>query len=152
MPTLRKNYAMQELIAKLTSELGIDAKQAEGGLGVVMKFINDQLGGEAFEKVKDAMPEAEALADAAPGSEDGGSDSGGHSGGGGGLMGIVGSVAGALGGEKLEGVASMAGGFDKLGLDVSMVSQFLPKVMEFLESKGGGEIAKMIEKFVGGGK
>ncbi|MEM9915812.1 MAG: DUF2780 domain-containing protein [Planctomycetota bacterium] len=67
-------------------------------------------------------------------------------------MGIVGSVAGALGGEKLEGVASMAGGFDKLGLDVSMVSQFLPKVMEFLESKGGGDLAKMIEKLIGGGK
>ncbi|MEM9915813.1 MAG: DUF2780 domain-containing protein [Planctomycetota bacterium] len=76
MPTPRKNYAMQELIAKLTSELGIDAKQAEGGLGVVMKFIKDQLGGEAFEKVKDAMPEAESLADAAPGSDNGG-DSGG---------------------------------------------------------------------------
>lgn len=132
---------MNELIAKLTAELGIDPKQAEGGLGVVMKFIKEQLGGEEFEKVKEAVPEAEALADAAPGddAEDGG-----------GLMGIVGSIAGALGGEKLEGVASMAGGFDKLGLDVSMVSQFLPKVMEFLEAKGGGDIAKMIEKLIGG--
>ncbi|MEM1109770.1 MAG: DUF2780 domain-containing protein [Planctomycetota bacterium] len=135
---------MQELIAKLTSELGIDAKQAEGGLGVVMKFIKEQLGGDEFEKVKAAVPEAEALADAAPeGSEGDGS-------GGGGLMGLVGSVAGALGGEKLEGVASMAGSFDKLGLDVSMVSKFVPKVVEFLEAKGGGDLASMIEKLLGG--
>lgn len=140
LPTLRKTFFMQELIAKLTAELGIDPKQAEGGLAVVMKFIKEQLGGEEFEKVKEAVPEAEALADAAPGddAEDGG-----------GLMGIVGSIAGALGGEKLEGVASMAGGFDKLGLDVSMVSQFLPKVMSFIESKGGGsagDLTAMLEK------
>jgi len=151
MPLLRKNTTMQELIAKLTAELGIDPKQAEGGLGVIMKFVKEQLGGEEFEKVKEAMPEAEALADAAPGpgGEDAEDDSGG------GLMGIVGSIAGAIGGEKFEGVASMAGGFDKLGLDVSMVSKFLPTVMSFLETKGGtsgGEIAKMIEKLIGGGR
>ncbi len=138
---------MNELIAKLTAELGIDAKQAEGGLGVIMKFVKEQLGGEAFEKVKEAVPEAEALADAAPASDKGGEA--------GGIMGIVGSIAGAIGGEKFAGVASMAGGFDKLGLDISMVSQFLPKVMQYLESKGGAsgaEIAKMIEKLIGGGK
>ncbi|MEO0515462.1 MAG: DUF2780 domain-containing protein [Planctomycetota bacterium] len=141
---------MNELIAKLTAELGIDPKQAEGGLGVIMKFVKEQLGGEEFEKVKEAMPEAEALADSAPAPGSGEGDSGG-----GGIMGMVGSIAGALGGEKLEGVASMAGGFDKLGLDISMVSKFLPTVMSFLESKGGasgGDLAKMIEKVIGGGK
>ena len=136
---------MQELIAKLTAELGIDEKQAEGGLGVLLKFAKDKLGGADFEKIKDAVPGAEALADAAP-PEAGGDTSGG------GLMGIVGSVAGALGGEKLEGVASMAGGFDKLGLDVSMVSQFVPKVLEFLQGKGAGDIVEMLEKLLGGGK
>lgn len=134
---------MNELIAKLSAELGIDPKQAEGGLGVIMKFMKEQLGGEEFEKVKEAVPEAEALADAAPGED--AQDAGG-------LMGIVGSIAGALGGEKFEGVASMAGGFDKVGLDISMVSKFLPTVMTFLESKGGGDIAKMIEKLLGGAK
>ncbi|MEM9420137.1 MAG: DUF2780 domain-containing protein [Planctomycetota bacterium] len=134
---------MQELIAKLTAELGIDEKQAEGGLGLIMKLIKDQLGGEDFEKVKEAVPEAEALADAA--AEGGGEAAGG-------LMGVVGSIAGALGGEKFESVASLAGGFDKLGLDASMVTQFLPKVMEFLESKGGGDLASLVEKFLGGSK
>ncbi|MBB6428881.1 DUF2780 domain-containing protein [Algisphaera agarilytica] len=134
---------MQELIAKLTAELGIDEKQAEGGLGLIMKLFKDQLGGEDFEKIKEAVPGAEALAD---GAAEGGEGSGG------GLMSVVGSIAGALGGEKFEGVASLAGGFDKLGLDASMVTQFLPKVMEFLEAKGGGDLATLAEKFLGGSK
>ncbi|MEM7626751.1 MAG: DUF2780 domain-containing protein [Planctomycetota bacterium] len=134
---------MQELISKLTAELGINEGQAKGGVGLLLKMAQDKLGGADFEKIKDAVPGAEALADAAP--EAGGGESGG-------LMGMVGSIAGALGGEKLEGAASLAGGFDKLGLDVSMVGKFIPQVLEFLKSKGGGDIVETLEKLLGGGK
>lgn len=133
---------MNELIAKLTAELGIDESQAKGGLGLLLKMAKEKLGGADFEKIKEAVPEAEALADAAPDTEEGG----------GGLMGLVGSIAGSLGGEKLEGAASLAGGFDKLGLDLSMVSKFIPQVMEFIKGKGGGDVVEMLEKLLSGTK
>lgn len=133
---------MNELIAKLTAELGIDESQAMGGVGLLLKMAKEKLGEADFEKIKEAVPEAEALADAAPDTEEGG----------GGLMGLVGSIAGSLGGEKLEGAASLAGGFDKLGLDLSMVSKFIPQVMEFIKGKGGGDVVEMLEKLLSGTK
>ena len=118
---------MNDLINKLTSELNLDESQAKGGVGMLVKFAREHLGGDEAEEMKAAIPDADEMERAAP--EPDAEDEGG-------IMGMLGDVAGAIGGEKVAGLAGLAGGFSKLGIDMGDVSKFLPMVMDHLKGEG----------------
>lgn len=126
---------MNELIAMLTKQLGIQDSQAQGGAGLLFKMAQDKLGGD-FSKVTQALPGVTDLIKAAPAA----------GGGGGGLGGLLGGLASAVGGGKLAGLASLAGGFSKLNLDPSMIAKFAPIVLNFVKTKGGAEVSGLISK------
>ncbi len=77
---------MKELIDKLTSSLGVNGAQAEGGAAVLFKAAKDKLGGGEFDKLLGGVPGLGDLMRKAP------------SGGGGGLGGLLGGLASAVGG------------------------------------------------------
>ena len=129
---------MNDLINKLTSGLDLDESQAKGGVGMLMKFAREHLGGDEAEEMKAAIPDADEMERAAPEPEVGGGDEGG-------LMGMLGDVAGAIGGEKVAGLAGLASGFGKLGIDMGDVSKFLPMVMDHLKGEGkDGVVQKLM--------
>lgn len=117
-----------ELIDQLTKSLGVSETQAQGGAGLLFKLAKDKLGGGDFSKVSAAVPGIDSLISAAPAS-------------GGGIMGTIGKMFG--GGGSL---ASLAGGFSKLGLDGGMVSKFIPIILQFVQSKGGAGVKSILEK------
>ena len=122
------------LISMLTSQLGITSKQAEGGSGAILGYAKDQLSGEDYSKVTDAMPETEALIDAAPKKE-------------GGLAGQLGSASSLLGGDKGKSAAGLAGlvdSFSSLGLNSDMIGQFTPIILEYAKSKGGETVSSLL--------
>lgn len=82
-------------------------EQATGGAGLLLKLAQDKLGGGEFAHIAENVPGIEDMLAAAP------------SEGGGGLMGAIGGLMSSVGGGagNLGALASMAGGFDKLGLD-----------------------------------
>ncbi len=117
-----------ELVDQLTRELGVSEAQAQGGAGLLFKQAKDKLSGEDFAKVSSAVPGIDSLIGAVPA-------------GGGGMLGGVSKMFG--GGS---GLAGLAGGFSKLGLDSGMIGKFLPIILSFVQSKGGGGVKTILEK------
>jgi hypothetical protein len=128
---------MLELIQQLVANSGVSEEQAQGGAGLLFGLVKDKLSAGDFAQVAEAVPDVEDLVTAAPE-------------GGGGLGGLLGGVASSLGGSQLGDLASLAGGFSKLGLDTEMIGKFVPIVLSFLESKGGEGLAQIVRKVLQG--
>jgi hypothetical protein len=47
---------------------------------------------------------------------------------------------------KVGGIAGLAGGFSKLGLDAGMVTKFVPVILSFVQSKGGDGVKSILKK------
>lgn len=150
-----------QLIEQLMENLGVTEEQARGGAGMLLKTAKEQLGSQ-FGAVSEAIPEADTLMDEAPnvGAEE---DSDGLLGAlgdlGGSLGGLGDSLGGSLGGNLTEGlggmmgnlgnIGSLLGGFQKLGLDASMLQKFVPEIMKYAENLGGGGIKDILSKVLG---
>jgi len=121
-----------ELINLLTQNLGISEEQAKGGAGLIFQMAKEKLGSGDFGKIADSVPGVNDLLSSAPKS--------------GGLGSVIGGLTSALGGnaEKLGGLANLASGFGKLDLDAGMVSQFIPVVLSFVQSKGGDSLKGLL--------
>ena len=128
---------MLELVQQLVSSTGVSEQQAEGGAGLIMGLLKEQLSSGDFSQLADAVPEADGLIDSAPS-------------GGGGMGGLLGSVAGALGGGELGNLAKLAGGFSDLGLDSGMIGKFIPVVLSFIQDKGGEGLAGIVASVLQG--
>jgi hypothetical protein len=124
---------MNELIADLVKQLGVQEGQAKGGAGLLFKLAQDKLGGD-FSKVTQALPGVQDLVNSAPAA--------------GGASKLVGGLLGALGGQGkgLADLASLAGGFSQLKLDSGMIAKFVPIIMNFAKSKGGQELVGLLGK------
>jgi hypothetical protein len=113
---------MNELIAQLVKQLGVQEGQAKGGAGLLFKLAQQQLGGD-FSQIAGKLGGVEDLIKSAPQA--------------GGAASLLGGLAKAVGGEKLGGLAQLAGGFSQLKLDQKMIGQFIPIVLNFVQSKAG---------------
>jgi hypothetical protein len=124
---------MKELIDQLTKSLGISGSQAEGGAAVLFKAAKEKLGGEEFNKMLGGVPGLGDLLKKAPAT------------GGGGLGGMLGSLAGAMGGNAGL-IATIVGGFGKLGLKAEDAKKFVPVILDFLRTKVGPDVMSKLEK------
>lgn len=122
-----------ELITELVKKLGITEDAAKGGAGLLFKLAQDKLAAGDFSKIAGVVPGINDLIKTAPDS---------------GVMGGLGKLTSGLGGgaSSLGNLASLAGGFSKLGLDAGMISKFLPVILAFVESKGGSTVKALLEK------
>ena len=114
-----------ELIDQLTKNLGVNENQAKGGAGMLFNLAKQKLGSADFSKVSSAVPDVDSLMSAAPAS-------------GGGFFSKL------FGGGG--GLAGLAGGFSKLGMDSSMIGKFVPIVLSFVKGKGGDAAGGLLEK------
>ncbi len=124
---------MKELIDKLTSSLGVNGAQAEGGAAVLFKAAKEKLGGGEFVKLLGGVPGLGDLMRKAP------------SGGGGGLGGLLGGLASAVGGNASL-IANVVQGFGKLGLTTDHAKKFVPVILDFLKSKVGPDVVSKLER------
>src|SRR5215470_13968116 len=124
---------MKELIDMLTKNLGVNGAQAEGGAAVLFKAAKEKLGGAEFDKLLGGVPGLGDLLKKAPAS------------GGGGLGGMLGGLASAVGGNAGL-IATIVGGFGKLGLTADHAKKFVPVILEFLKTKVGPDVVTKLEK------
>ena len=123
---------MMELIQQLTSNLDVNENQAKGGAGLIFQLAQQQLGNSEFAQVASVVPGISDLMGAAPKA-------------GGGLAGAIGGLAGAIGGGgKVASLAALAGGFGQLGLNPTMVSQFVPIILSFVQNQGGDGVKDIL--------
>ena len=123
---------MKELVDMLTRTLGVNAAQAEGGAGVLFKAAKDKLGGAEFDQLLGGLPGIGDLMKKAPAT-------------GGGLGGLLGGLAGAVGGNAGL-IATIVGGFGKLGLTPDHAKKFVPVILEFLKTRAGPDVVAKLEK------
>jgi hypothetical protein len=126
-----------ELIQQLVADAGVSEEQAQGGAGLLFGLLKDKLSSGDFAQVAEAVPNVEDLLSAAP---EGGS----------GLGGLLGGMLSSFAGSQAGDLASLAGGFSKLGLDPKMISKFVPVVISFLESRGGEGLTQIVRKVLQG--
>ena len=127
---------MNELVKLLMSQLSIQEGQAKGGAGLIFKLAQEKLGGD-FSKLATLVPGIQEMIASAP-----------AAGGAGKLLGgLLGKLAGGKAGS-LGDLASLAGGFSKLGLNKDMVAKFVPVITGFLKGKGGADAAALLGKLV----
>jgi hypothetical protein len=122
---------MKELIDQLTKSLGISGAQAEGGAAVLFKAAKDKIGGEEFSKLLGGVPGMSDLIKKAPAT-------------GGGLGGMLGGLANAMGGNAGL-IATIVGGFGKLGLKADDAKKFVPVILDFLRTKVGPDVVSKLE-------
>jgi len=144
------------LVNALTSQLGVTKPQAEGGAGALFNLAKQRMAPDQFGQVQSQVPGIDGLMGSAPGAS---SNSGSNEGstGGGGLAGMASGALGSLGdgsggGGSSDGgamgglgaLAPLAGTFSSLGLSPDMAGKFLPVVLQYLNSSGGGGAAGLL--------
>jgi len=127
---------MKELVDMLTRDLGVNGAQAEGGAAVLFKAAKDKLGGAEFDQLLGGLPGLGDLMKKAPAS-------------GGGLGGMLGGLASAVGGNAAL-IATIVGGFGKLGLTTDHAKKFVPVIIQFLHTKVGPDVVSKLEKTLRG--
>ncbi|NET35661.1 MAG: DUF2780 domain-containing protein, partial [Cyanothece sp. SIO1E1] len=75
------------LIEQLTSTLGVQENQAQGGAGLIFQMAKDKLGDEDFAQIAQSVPGLGEMLQSAPGSNTAG----------GGMLGALGGLASAVG-------------------------------------------------------
>ena len=123
-----------ELIQQLVSSLGVNETAAKRGAGLIFQLAQSKLSTSEFSKVSGAIPNINDMIQAAP------KDTG--------ILGGLGQLASGFGGSasQLGTLASLAGGFSKLGMDSGMIGKFLPIILSFVGNKGGASIQSILEK------
>jgi len=138
MPSASTEGGLSGLLMK---QLGVTQPQAEGGAGAVFQLAKSKMQGAAFEKLSASVPGMQGLLAAAPVANSGG--------GLGGMAGDLTSLAGNSGGTA-SNLVGLASSFQQLGLSPSMVQKFVPVVVQYVQSTGGGGVAGALQSALGG--
>ncbi|MFZ5843929.1 MAG: DUF2780 domain-containing protein [Pseudomonadota bacterium] len=120
-----------DLIQLLTSQLGVNAQQAQGGVGALLKAAQEQVSPATFGEIGKLLPQAADWMKAVPSS-------------GGGLGGMLG---GMLGGN-LGTLAKVASQFSALGIDSNKLAPFAKLALDFLQKNLSGDAKNEISKLV----
>ncbi|NQD35839.1 DUF2780 domain-containing protein [Permianibacter sp. IMCC34836] len=120
-----------DLVQLLVSQLGVNAQQAQGGVGALLKVAKEQVTPATFGEIGKLLPQAADWMKVVPSS-------------GGGLGGMLG---GMLGGN-LGTLAKIASQFQALGIDADQLAPFAKTAFEFLQKNLSGEAKDEISKLV----
>ena len=143
----------QSLVDILVSQLGVTSEQATGGAGSIFDLAKQNMTPDEFSQVAAAVPEMDTLLAAAPaaaadtqaqGTKSMGSMSGMASK----SMSDATSAAkeaGASAGASAGGLASLVPSFEQLGMSPDMVEQFVPVVLEFVNSEAGAATMNLLK-------
>lgn len=106
-----------ELVNSL-GKFGVTPQQAVGGIGALISLTKGKLSADDFTKVATAFPDVDNILKQAEG---------------------IGAVTGPI-----TDMAGVDKSFEKLGMDKSLVDQFIPEVTSFATEKGGAEVGSLI--------
>ena len=122
------------LVNLLVQQLGVTQTQAQGGTGALFSLAKEKLSPKEFGQVADTVPEMETLLEAAPHKKSGLSD----------LLGKGSSLFSGETKQNLEGGLDLADSFSQLGLSPDMMSQFVPVILDYVQSKGGDTVKNLL--------
>jgi len=128
---------MDELIAMLTSKLGIDASTASAGVNTIMSFLKENVGDDLFDQTASSVAGAGDAAAAGEADSDG-------SPAGGGLLGKLTSMASTALGSQAGGGLEIASSLASSGIDAEKLAPFVSTVVDFLKEKLGDDVVDQV--------
>ena len=131
---------MQDLIAKIVAQLGIDEGLAQNAVGAVLSVLKQHAEQSDMSALLAAMPGAQDLL-AGFEAEEGGSGGGG---------GLLGGLAGALGGSMGGALGGSLGTLLKSGLDQDELKQLVPMLHDYAKEQAGDELVGRVVAAVPG--
>ncbi len=143
--TVQSATTGKDLTGSLMQQLGVTQSQAEGGAGAIFQLAKSKMPGTAFSELSHSVPNMQGLLAAAPVIK---AVNGGSLGGiAGGLQRLIGNSGGAAG--NLIGLVSS---FQQLGLSPDMMQKFVPLVVQYVQSNGGGSVTDALQSALISGK
>lgn len=118
---------MDDLIRKLSKDLGVTRDQARGGLVALMRTGQQNLSKQDFAQLATAVPGVEELLRNAPAQST--------------LSSLAGGLGSMFGGRSGPGRwAGLAASFTELGVDLDTAKKFGPIVIGYVERHGGADL------------
>jgi len=121
------------LIDILVGQLGISPQQALGGVGSIFSVAQQRMNPGDFSQLSNALPDMDRYLSSVPQQV---STSGSQS--------LLGAAGGLMGGQ-LGSLANLAGSFQSLGMNPSMVSQFVPVVLQYVQNQSGAGAMSLLQ-------
>jgi hypothetical protein len=122
---------MDDLVKRLTKELGVTKKQAQGGLVALLRAGEQNMARRDFDQFVADIPGADKLLKSAPPPSTLSS-----------LAGGLGSLFGGRGGAGRW--AGLAASFTELGVDIDTAKKFGPIVIDYVRHHGGENIVNQM--------
>ncbi|HEX9207424.1 MAG TPA: DUF2780 domain-containing protein [Steroidobacteraceae bacterium] len=120
---------MDDLIRKLTKDLGVSKDQARGGLIALLRAGQQNLSRKDFEQIVADIPGADKLLRNAPPPST--------------LSSLAGGLGSLLGGRSGPGRwAGLAASFTEIGVDLETAKKFGPIVIDFVREHGGEDLVE----------
>ena len=124
---------MDDLIRKLTKDLGVSRYQARGGLVALLRAGQQNMSRPDFEQFVADIPGADKLLRTAPAQST--------------LSSLAGGLGSLLGGRSGPGRwAGLAASFTELGVDLDTAKRFGPIVIEYVREHGGENLVGKIRE------
>ena len=122
---------MDDLIKRLTKELGVTRKQAQGGLVALLRAGEQNMARRDYEQFVDDIPGAKTLLQTAPPPST--------------LSSLAGGLGSLFGGRTAAGRwAGLAASFTELGVDIDTAKKFGPIVIDYVRHHGGENLVKQM--------
>ncbi|WP_446808092.1 DUF2780 domain-containing protein [Methylomonas sp. 2BW1-5-20] len=123
----------QGLINILVGQLGISPQQALGGVGSIFSVAQQRMSPGDFSQLSTSVPGMDQYLSSVPQQI---AASGSSS-----LLGAAGNMMGGQYGS----LAALAGSFQTLGMNPSMVSQFVPVVLQYVQNQSGASAMNLLQ-------
>jgi hypothetical protein len=115
---------MDNLVKRLSKELGVNKKQAQGGLVALLRAGQQNMARADFEQFVADIPGADKLMKSAPPPST--------------LTSLAGGLGSLFGGRSSPGRwAGLAASFTELGIDLDTAKKFGPIVIDYVRHHGG---------------
>jgi hypothetical protein len=121
---------MNELLKRLTKELGVTKTQAEGGLVALLRAGQQNMTKRDFEQFVADVPGADKLLAKAPPPST--------------LSSLAGGLGGLFGKNSPGRWAGLAASFTELGVDLPTAKKFGPIVIDYVAHHGGEDLVDKI--------
>lgn len=122
---------MDDLIRRLTKELGVNRNQARGGLVALLRAGQQNMSRPDFEAFVADVPGADKLLREAPAQSA--------------LSSLAGGLGSLLGGRSGPGRwAGLAASFTELGVDLDTARKFGPIVIDYVREHGGEDLVEKL--------
>lgn len=120
---------MDDLVKRLTKDLGVTRTQAKGGLVALLRAGQQNMQRADFEQFMADIPGADKLMKSAPPPSA--------------LSSLAGGLGSLLGGRNSPGRwAGLAASFTELGIDLDTARKFGPIVIQFVKEHGGENLVE----------